>query len=361
MKIEKALPYITLVLFALSLVTYYFDNKEGEYNLNGTEFLSGLNIEKIEKIKIVDKQNREILLNKEGSFFTLANKNNYPASLKKVNDLLYKLSSLSVKELITDNADDSLLNKNQLQAENKEYSVELSNNKGEVIKSFFVGSKKGKGQYIRNANDKKVYLTEDSLWLGTRFDDYVSKDLVKINPSELEKVEVRSKDKNFSVTLNDEIQKTEEIEKKQDSKQIPSESSPKFRISPNEQWNVEEKKVSEAMSKLANISFLNPIFMNEMLVATLNFDTEVKIQDKNKLIYKLDLTEKDNKYYLKVTSLVGEIPKQFQIDSEDGKEKIKRIEEMSKSQGRSQNFNIKHGQWVYEINQDTYNKLKFWQ
>ena len=96
-QLTKKLGLITLVLFVISLTTYYFDNRRGSADIAGTDLIAGLNVEKLQGFS-VKTSSEEFKFQKENESFLLISHQGFTASNERVNDLLYKLASIKIRE-----------------------------------------------------------------------------------------------------------------------------------------------------------------------------------------------------------------------------------------------------------------------
>ena len=316
----KTLSIFTSILFIISLFVYSSENKRGTDLLTGSDYVKGLDINKIQKISLSFSGDKKLILTRDSNKFVLENHKSYPADTAKVNDLIYKIASIQVKEKITSDADEDDLKKYELDISNHKYLIELFDNNGKKTVSFRVGkSYKEKGNYLYKENKKDIYLSQSSLWLNSSYKDFINTVLLEVKKDDVEKITLKT-DKELEVTS-------------------------------------ENKKFNEYVGALSNLKFEDFLTVTEPKAQGLQFSKDVKVKLKNKLIYKISLAEEKKEHFVKLRALLDEAPKQFVVSKEDGKEKLQKIEDVIRAQGDAQKLNMEKGAWIYKVNKSTYEKL----
>ncbi len=334
MKLSSLLTF-TGVLFVLSLFVYTSENKRGTDLLSGSDYIKGLDIGKIHKIILSFNGNKKITLTRDSGRFVLENHKSYPAASDKVNELIYKVASIQVNKKITSRPSEEDLKKYELDTKSSKYLVELYDNNGKKTVSFRVGKNhKGKGNYLYKEGQNDVYLSNATLWINSSYKDFVDTLLLDINKDKIEKISLKS-DKNL------------EIAKKENE----------FKIVAPENLKVKKDKLEEYTKSFSSIRFDDFYTLTEPKVRSLSFDKDIKIQLKNKLVYKVSLAKDKDDHFLRLTALLEENPRQFVVRQEDGKEELQKIEDTIKAQSDAQRLNLEKGAWVYKVNQSVYEKL----
>ena len=118
-------------------------------------------------------------------------------------------------------------------------------------------------------------------------------------------------------------------------------------------------EIKNAIRRLLSIHFTDYIHAKKPEVSNVSFNLNFNLNLKNKSSLLLSLGQKDNKYYLKASSVVSEIPSQIKLTTNDGKEKLEAVERMIKARTRSASFNALHGAWVYSISKQVYEGYQY--
>lgn len=316
----KTLSIFTSVLFVISLFVYSSENKRGTDLLTGSDYVKGLDINKIQKISLSFSDDKKLTLTRDSNKFVLENHKAYPADTAKVNDLIYKIASIQVKEKVISGVDEDDLKKYELDTSKRKYSVELFDNDGKKTVSFRVGkSYKGKGNYLYKKDKKDIYLSQSNIWLNSSYKDFINTVLLEVKKDDIEKVTLKT-DKELDVTT-------------------------------------ENKKFNEYVGALSNLKFEDFLTITEPKAQGLQFTKDIKVKLKNKLIYKISLAEDNKEHFVKLRAVLDEAPKQFVVSKEDGKEELQKIEDVIRAQGDAQKLNMEKGAWIYKVNKSTYEKL----
>ena len=96
----KTLSIFTGILFVASIFVYMNENRRGTDLLTGSDYVKGLDINKIQKISLSFEKGKKITLSRDSNRFVLENHKSYPAKTDKVNDLIYKIASIQVREKV---------------------------------------------------------------------------------------------------------------------------------------------------------------------------------------------------------------------------------------------------------------------
>ncbi|EQC48638.1 PF14238 domain protein [Bacteriovorax sp. BSW11_IV] len=331
----KTLLIFTSILFVTSLFVYMNENKRGTDLLAGSDYIKGLDVNKIQKISLSFGDNKKITLTRDLNRFVLENYKSYPASVSKVNDLIYKIASIQVREKVSsDVSKDDLINY-ELSDDKRKYLVELFDNDGKKTISFVVGkSHKGKGNYLFREGKNEIYLSEESLWLNSSYKDFINTVLLEVKEEDIEKLWLTS-DKKLEIVKKD---KEFVFEGPLDNK-------------------FKKEKAQKFAKSFSSIQFDDFYSLAEPMVQTLNFNKDIKIKLKNKLIYKISFAKEKEDHFVKLTALLDEEPRSFIIRQDDSKQELQMIEDVIKAQTEAQRINREKGPWVYKISKSVYENL----
>ena len=158
---------------------YFNENKRGTDLLSGVPYITGLDLQNIQKILLDFKGDSDIVLTKKDEHFILENHKSYPADMEKVNDLLYQISSIEVKEKVVSHASEKNLKDYELNEELKRIAIKLYDSSGQEVVSFNVGKDyNGRGEYLIKSNEKTIYLSKQALVIGSLYSSYIDKNLL---------------------------------------------------------------------------------------------------------------------------------------------------------------------------------------
>lgn len=331
----KTLSVFTSILFVLSLVVYSSENRRGIDLVTGSDYIKGLDLNKIQKITLSFKGSKKIDLTRDSNRFVLENYKSYPTLTSKVNDLIYKIASIQVKEKAEDKASEKDLEKYELTDKKRKFKVEIFDNQGKKTVAFSVGkSYKGKGNYLYREGKEEVYLSKENLWINSSYKDFINMVLLDIKNDDIKKISLNT-DKEIKITKNED----------------------KFVLEAPKAKKFKEDKVKEFASNLKSIKFDDFYKITEPKIQALNFDKNLKIELNNNLIYKVSLAQEKNEHFIKLAAILDETPTQFVVKKTDGKEELQKIEDVIKAQGEAQRVNLEKGTWVYKVNKSVYEKL----
>ena len=331
----KTLSILTGVLFAISIVVHINENKRGTDLLEGSDYIKGLDVGKVQKIALTFKDNKKLVLTRDSGRFVLESHKSYPAASDKVNDLIYQIASIQVKEKVLSDSGEGDFKKYELDEKSRHCLVELFDNDGKKTVSFSVGkSYKGKGRYLFKEDSKEIYLSQSGLQIPSSHKDFVDTMLLDIKRDDIEKISIRG---------GTQI----DLAKQDQSFVVESPKNKKFK----------KEKAEEYAKSFTSLKFDEFYSHSGPSVQSLQFRRDIKIQLKNRIIYHLKLASNKSDYYVKLNALMNEVPRQIVINKDDGKDKLQNVENIIKAQGTAQRFNQEKASWVYKIDKTVYEKI----
>ena len=319
---------LTVVFFFLSVLTYYFEHRRGTDLVAGAEFIKGLDISSITKLELKGKNKGNVELIKEGGGFVLSNFNSFPVSTTKINEFLYNISNIQVKEKIASTIDRA---KNfKVVPEEAEAHIALFDKNDKKLVEFFVGEgAKGTGNYLRKESSDTTYLSSERLNLNITKDFFIEKNIIKSKKEEILSIIVKRPDGEISI-------------KKEGTK---------FQLDGSSKDKVDDSKIGSFVDAFSNINFSEFYQLDDSKVSSLNFDTTYEVTLKDNFVYIVQTAEdkKNKKFYFKLTSRIEDLPNKVQLSKNASKEDLQKVNGMLMSRDKASNFNNKHARWIYEI------------
>ena len=336
----RTLSLITFCLFALSLAVFYKENKRGTDLLSGSDFIKGLDIDKVSKMTITYSKEKKLVLKRDGLRFVLESHKNYPADTLKINDFIFKLASIEVSKKAGHNISESEadLKRFFLDKEGLKYKVEIFNAQAsEPILAFLVSKDlKQKANYIKKLGDDHVYLAQNTIWFDSTFKDYIDTYLLKLAKDQIEEIEVQKKGKNLTL-----LKTKEGVEVKSSQKGE----------------KIDKGQALGLFSKFTNLRFESYQKYNDPKIQELSFEKTLKLKTTKKLVYRLALAKGPNGHFLKINALTNLIPDEVSLEAGADTQKLKSVEELIKAREWADTFNLEKGSWVYRISEATYQSL----
>ena len=302
-------------------------------NVNVADFSSsalieGLQIEAVSAITITsEKGEKTTTLSREGGGFVVADKDNYPADVARVNTLFNGCLDIRTREKITDNADNHA--DLEVTPETALSVVSFLDSDGGQIVAIVMSKSNEKGEaFVRLLSETSVYSIPYPPQINTDPMDFVDAQLLQVPQEQLLSVAVRMGEVSYVLTASEDGRDIE-------LKDMPAGKQYK---------GTDYKSVFGALSSLRS----DDVTGAENLPQELQFDSLYTCKLKDKTVYKLMLAKKDEKAYAKLSAeYLGQTPKKEQgVESE---EQLKEKEAILLAIDAANQFNQKHGGWVYQI------------
>ncbi|MBW8017167.1 MAG: DUF4340 domain-containing protein [Planctomycetes bacterium] len=265
--------------------------------------------------------------------FLVKNKDNYPAKVSEINDLINKCTDIKITELYTDNPD----NHKALSVlpENASSQAKFLKTDGTLLTGVIVGSEKkgGQGTYIRQAGKDEVFVTLDSPTISSEALEYIDQEITSaITRESIESVKVTQSGEIYTLTLND--QGTVLPDRMQEGKIL----------------KVDE--VNKVFAALSSLRFTDV----KKYTTSLDFNKSYVCRLTDQTVYNVFLVEKDDKTYLTCNALYkGQVPKKSGEFSTQ--EELKEKEAKYLARENAVNFFNKHSGWVYEVSSNSAKNL----
>lgn len=317
----------TVMVFLATLQSRYA-NKQSFVPAGNFYLIQGLDTAKIASIMLGIGDSQTILV-RRGQAFLVANKDDYPADIGKINTLISSCLDLKAAEFVTDNP----ANHNDLgvTAEKARYVVEFIDKDSQPITGLVVSGPDPelRKTFARLSSSDEVYSLLENPWFFSTAMDYIDKTIIRIQRDDISSVTVTSSDGTYT------------LERKGDD-QIVLENMPEgkqFKRNDHEQ----------VFSALTNLQIID-VKKETSQSSELEFDTTYLCRLKDSTVYTLAIAVKDDKAYFKCNAMFTDktaVTKDRGVESED---ELKKKEAKLVARDSAQAFPKKHAGWIYEIN-----------
>ena len=341
MKTNRILAVAAAALFLLSALSYHESVSRAERFERGQKFLPKLNPDEIARVTI-QKGQGETVLTRRVDAFEVTSENGYPADNAEVNRFLKDVLELSLEKEIGSGAslDEEL---GLLPDSDGAITVAFANEAGNEMVRFVVGDsfdEPGGGNYVRRLDTREgeegtnpVYLSSSRAYLDTEGSDYVKKEILDVDRSEV--AVITGGDFRFS--------KTEE--------------GGSLTLEGLADGQRESAKANQVKGVLSGLRFTKHYLANAPEVQGLEFDSRIDVELSDKSGYVIEVAQRDDKHYLRLMAFHEDEQAEFfrrsgrvQLDLEAASED--EVRETSETLARSDElvaFNELHGSWVYEV------------
>jgi hypothetical protein len=298
-------------------------------DFSSSALIEGLAIEAVSAIEIVSgKGQTTTRLNRNGDLFVVANKDNYPADVAKINTLINNCLDIRTHEKITNNPE----NHEDLGVtkETARYTVMfLDINDKEIVGMAVSETGENSIAFARLLSGNDVYSVENPPIINTSAMGFIDTSLLTVETDEIISVAVQDPDGVYILSSPE------------GSDRISLEDIPSGK-------QMKEAVCSSVFKALSSVRF-DDVKLEQNISEELKFDTVYKCKLKNKTVYKVVLANDDDKMYAKFSSDYldhSPVEKENRVESE---EELKAKEAKLLAVDSVNNFNQKCNGWVYEI------------
>jgi hypothetical protein len=289
--------------------------------------IQGLDVSGIAKIVLGMGSSTVTLSREDNNPFVIKDKDDYPATVNEINSLLNTCLDIKGDELITSSAD----NFEDLEVTEEKASklVKFYDAQDNLITGLVIGksASEGSGTYIRLVNNDDVYLTTSSTWIRTNTADYFGKELLKVQQDDIMEVTVTSPDYSYT------IQNT------------PGQDPVLLYVPEGKKAKVAECKTVLSATGNLNLSDV----MKNLPSEDLKFNHSYVCKLINSTVYTIEIAKQNDKAYVKCRAEFTDKTPIVKEQREESEEELKAKEEKLLARDAAEEFNQKHGGWIYEL------------
>lgn len=321
------LALVAAVMVVWAVVQSHVSNRSRVEPSGPAYLIQGLDSADISRLEVGQGDDATKIVRQEGRF-VVANKANYPADTKQLNDLITKCLDIKTTELYTDNPK----NHEDLEVteEKAKNVIKFFKADGTLLTGVVVGKslESGKGTYVRLAGKDPVYLVESAPYFRSTPLEYVDQEIVSVKSEDVNTVTVTTPDGPYTLHGTD-------------GDAVVMDGLPAGKT----------LKDSDAKSVVGALNSLRFDDVNTPeVLGDLDFDHLYVCFADDSTRYRLRLAKKGEKTYAKFdakyTDTTPVTMTQGQVESE---EDLKKKEAKLQAQEKAQKFTLRHRGWVYEI------------
>ena len=278
---------------------------------------------------VLGKGDDTITLKRLSGRFVIAEKDNYPAPNREINNAITACLDIQTAELYTDdpkNHEDLGVTEEKAQIVVKFYRADSS-----LLTGVIIGDTKqtGQGTYVRLLNSDEVYIAPETTWIDNRAVNYAGADLISIKRADIESVTVTgpndvytlSRDPNSGIITLQDMPHGKKLKDREHERLFAALTSLRFE---------DVKKFSQQQQDLS---------FDRQFVCRLNDST----------VYTLSIARTDGKTYITCSAEFTDpqpVMKERAVETED---ELKKKEAKLLARDRAEDFSKKHTGWLYQI------------
>ena len=316
---------VTVVMLAVTAALHVGTGGPSGDFVAGFALIQGLDPSVIHKI-IIKKDADVVTLIRDGKAFTVAEKDNYPASVKEINDLIIKSLEIRCAEKVAD-SEKSHAELGVTKDTKEAVSVSFSDDQDKPLIGFITGksTENRSGVYVRLQGKNTVYRTERLVWIAARPTNYINTELADVDRKDIKHVEVETANDSYIISRADE--KTIVLQNIPEGKRVKG---------------TEHENVFHALAGLRMID-VQADGENEF-----DWNTVYTCYLESGLSYTVQLAENDEKHYARLSAIAPKSDR-IRISKDDSDEDLKKKEAILLAMDNATKFNARHAQWIYEI------------
>jgi len=326
---DKKLTILGIVAVGMviwAVVQSRISNKPRTVSDKPAYFIQGLETKDIDSI-VVGVGDDEVTLKRQAGYFAVANKDNYPAEMKQINELITNCLDIQTTQFVTEKKENhETLGLTEAKAR---HVVKFFKSDGSLLTGLIIGNAReaGQGSYVRLATSDEVYVSPETPWIRTDAMSYIDQTLTKVNRDDIESVTVVSSSGKYTLNRKDDGVELENIPTGKKLKDSDSKS---------------------VLDALTDIRFTD-VKKKSAEADELTFDKEYFCKLKNSTVYTLKIADKDDKTFMSCQAVFTDTTPVTIKKEGESEEELKKKEAKLLARDRAQEFNARHQGWIYEI------------
>ncbi len=316
---------VAVLMVIWAVAQSHVSNRQSTETEGPAHLLRGLDPADIDSIVLGGGEDTVTLKRQQGNF-VVVNKDNYPAKISEINNLITKVLEIQTSQFVTDNAANH--EELGLTDENASATIKFFKQDSSLLTGIIGGKTKelGQGTYVRLASSDAVYVAPTMPYIADTAINYIEKELVSVKREDIVSVSVSSANGQYTLKTMD------------DGKEVILE-------------NVPAGKKYKSSDGDGVFTALTSLRFDDVMKkpGDLTFDKEYICTLKDSTVYALKIAQKDDKTYVTCEADYTDktpVTKDSNVESE---EELKKKEAKLLAQEGAIKFTTKHKGWVYEI------------
>lgn len=320
---------ITVVMIAWAIVQAQFSGQSNSIRAAVPVYLiQGLDTELVDTI-IFKSQTKSFTLKRSEKGFSVVDKDNYPALIGEVNNLITTCLDIHIADIYTDNPS----NHKDLEVteDTARFVVKFLKSDSNMIAGLVIGKDKEQGQgiFVRLLSNDKVFVTFDKVLLKDDATQYIEKKLFSVDDDQVESVTVVLPDESYV------------LKKDKDSGNIVMHDLPTGK-------KLKSSDVENLFYSLDKLRFTD-VKKKTSENTKLNFDKKFVCKLNNSTVYTVMFAKDNDKFFITCQAEFGDKSPVMKGDEVESEEELKKKEAKLLANEGVDKFDKKHSQWIYEI------------
>ena len=334
---NKSLAVLLAVTAAMvvAVLALYSGNRPAKQEFQpGSLLIQGVAPEKIQTISIVHGKETVTLERRPDKGFVLAERDDYPASLNRINELLLACLEIRCRSKVTD-AKESYRELGVEEGADDAVVVTFKESSGRTLFGLVRGrNAEGGGAYVRLLDQSAVYASESNPAIDATPTSFLDKKIVDVKADDIRRVEVVTGKDPYALTRDEKGVVT--LEKVPEGKRAKS------------------SVCDTVATALTDLEFSDVSPADKM---PLEWDTTYTCRLASNLVYTVQLAKKGDQYYAKFSASAPNI-ESVQITPTEAEQELKKKDALLQAVEKARDFTPRNAPWVYELPGWTAEKMR---
>ena len=322
---------IAVLMVAAAIMQHQMSRNVHTADFSNSALIEGLDIESVNAIRITSENaSQTVHLSRGNGSFVVSDKDDYPADVSKINNVINQCLDVRTVEKITSNSANHADLKVTEETANYLISFLDSEAKPIVTLVFSEPDPETNSANARLLSSDDVYATQGAPWFKTKAMDYIDTELLSVQPDKVSSIAVKTSDSSYIMSSpqgTDEVQ----LDKMSEGKQYKG---------------TVYQTVFNALGSLRFEDVTKPSNAPQ----DLSFDDTYICKLYDLTIYKLSIAKKDEKTYIKISAdFLDKTPVEKTMGQVESDEELKKKEDKLLAIDVVKEFNAAHRDWIYQI------------
>ncbi len=294
-----------------------------------TYLIQGLEPSGIDSV-MLSAGDKAVTLKRHGKKFVVADKDDYPAVIGKINKLIASCLDVQVSERVTGDPENHKAL--EITEDNAGMLIRFLDAGGKLITGLAVGKRAsgGAGSYVRALGSDDVYVCKDVPYFSTGATDYMDKSLLAVEQAEVESIKVSGPKGSYTLRFREK------------APQVVLDKLPAGK-------KLKEYDAKAVAGGLDGLSFTDVMKCISPKAAKLKFDRKLICRLTDSTVYTLEIAVKDGGYFLTCTAEFTDAAPVMKKQAVESKEELKKKEAKLLARDKAKALAERCAGLVYEV------------
>jgi hypothetical protein len=343
----KIIVVLAVVAVAVAVFLTRQQEKESAPGFETRKLFENVAIDDLARVEIAGEDETITLRKISETEWGLASRNDYPVDSERLRRLVLAALNLEVIDRLTSNS--AKYDRLGVGDEPENGRVALLGGTDKPLALLFLGKRReatnpeggfapAVGQFVRAEGDPAVYVSKEVLSIDKQPAQWLRLNLIEVKADDLSRIQVEHRDANESFSQS----------------RASTEDPFELEVSLPEGRKLKPGALGNVSRTLANLTLEDVMAADAAGAEGIEYESAYRALAKSGLVYEVKAGERDGKYYVRLSAVAEAVP---QAKGVEEAESTPVSVEGPKVAEQVEDFNGRHGKWIYEVQKYAFDGL----